>query len=224
MQVAGLLLAAFAFCFCFFAFLANSLNPFATPRRGSSRHRRVKYFRYMAIALFLGVSLAVLLYHYVSQPILIAATAGAALFTGIILLPSIRYYDIALPFIPASKKSQLKTRNSTTHTQNQATHKARIASQNKQSNIGKPITNPRTQALATTTTNTEIEVKLRQRTSDGEYASKMQKIAKSAAHINNELTNLDQPINKAAIEVSHSDNMMDIDLDAPNTNVAARGR
>ena len=226
MQHSGPLLfvGALLFSFSFFAFFANSLNPFSTPRRGSSRLRRVKFFRYVSIALFFGLSLAILLFQYLAQPFLIAAVLGALFFAILILVPSIRYFEWELPFFSrsedddytnetfdASEDEQLD--DSSIQAEHEATNGVDVEASLVQMIDGAenetalpPKTAKAKHELSlvpdTASTPSEASIDLQERTSSEEYAMEME-IAKATAHINDDLTEFDQSIAEAEFEAVH---------------------
>ena len=226
MQHSGPLLfvGALLFSFIFFAFFANSMNPFSTPRRGSSRLRRVKYFRYVSIALFFGLSLTILLFQYLAQPFLIAAVLGALFFAILILVPSIRYYEWELPFFSSSEDDDYTNEtfdasedeqldDSSIQAEPEATNAVDVEASLVQMIDGAenetalpPKTAKAKHELSlvpdTASTPSELSIDLQERTSSEEYALEME-IAKATAHINDDLTEFDQSIAEAEFEAVH---------------------
>jgi len=85
------------FSYGFFTFFSQRMNPFVKLRKRKSDYRKVVYFRYVAVALFLSATLALFIKSYFFLSLPVAASVGAIAFALSIISPSLRYYRVKRP-------------------------------------------------------------------------------------------------------------------------------
>jgi len=168
----------------------------------------------------------------VSQPLATAATVGVGFLAIMTLIPSIRFFQVELPFFSKPKKNPPATQNSSTEQTQQVTFTKRkviskkpITRNKTNTTDEKPVestsqvaTNLATERALTPTPvvkRAENEVELQQRIHSEEYSLEKE-IAQATTHIRDDLTDFDQSIAEADFEAINSSQSVSSDAATPS--------
>lgn len=226
--VVGQCLGALLFSLCFFVFFSGRVNPLVTPKKFSPEYRRVVYFRYVAVVLFLSATLALIVKSFFFLSMLVAAWIGVVVLAVFTIVPTLRYFRLRIPRNSDSEEEKNKKLSLADIQKKPSAPDMRKAELQRSSiTEANQIELHRSSASSVLQENPETlpqhaHYEVLENSSSEEYEVEMA-IKRATAHIDDNMTDFDQSIAEAQFETVMSSGKLANVAAQPDFRLSARG-